>query len=69
VQVLAQARERHYRVPAYLSIREARQGMPAATIVGSGSSGGSGSWTSTKESPRDRRQSLIKATNEALSLG
>ncbi|OQE60176.1 hypothetical protein PENNAL_c0312G08395, partial [Penicillium nalgiovense] len=58
VQALAQARERHHRVPAYLSMAARR--TSAATTVGSGSSGGSGSRTSTKQSP-------TRASNETLS--
>ncbi|KAJ5186137.1 hypothetical protein N7472_010977 [Penicillium cf. griseofulvum] len=48
VQALAQTRERHHQVPAYLSMAAGR--TPAATTVGPGSSGGSGSGTSTKDS-------------------
>ncbi|CAG8122318.1 unnamed protein product [Penicillium nalgiovense] len=71
VQVLAQARERHHRVPSYLSIRETRQGTPAATTVGPRSSGGSGSGTSTKDSsgwgrrPPDQPGASTRTTTSA----
>lgn len=67
VQVLAQARERHHRVPAYLSMAAGR--TPAATTVGPGSSGGSGSGTSTKEGsgwgrrPPNRPEASTKTTS------
>ncbi|CAG8126494.1 unnamed protein product [Penicillium nalgiovense] len=67
VQALAQARERHHRVPAYLSIRETGQGTPAATTVGSGSSGGSGSGVSTRQGSRNRAQTASQASNETPS--
>ncbi|CAG8175405.1 unnamed protein product [Penicillium nalgiovense] len=67
VQALAQARERHHRVPAYLSIRETEQGTPAATTVGSGSSGGSGSGVSTRQGSGNRAQTASQASNETPS--
>ncbi|OQE08716.1 hypothetical protein PENFLA_c128G07575 [Penicillium flavigenum] len=67
VQTLAQTRERHHRVPAYLSM--AAEGTQAAITEGSGSSGGSGPGTSTKESSRNGRQSLTKASNSTPSSG
>ncbi|OQE58359.1 hypothetical protein PENNAL_c0376G05773, partial [Penicillium nalgiovense] len=73
VQVLAQARERHHRVPSYLSIRETRQGTPAATTVGPRSSGGSGSGTSTKDSsgwgrrPPDRPGASTRTTTRTTT--
>ena len=56
VQILAQARERHHRVPAYLSIQGAGQRAPSSTTTTTreGSSGGSGSGASTRESGPSR---------------
>ncbi|KAJ5393047.1 hypothetical protein N7465_012021 [Penicillium sp. CMV-2018d] len=61
VQALAQARERHHRVPAYLSMTAERTpAVTPVTSVTSGSSGGSGSKTSTKESTGRRQKSQNK---------
>ncbi|CAG8128391.1 unnamed protein product [Penicillium nalgiovense] len=49
VQALAQARERHHRVPAYLSIKDTGPGTLASTTTGEGDLGGSGSGVSTAE--------------------
>jgi hypothetical protein len=67
VQALAQARERHHRVPAYLSMAAGR--TPAATTVVTGSSGGSGSWTPTEESSKNGGRSRTKASKKAPSSG
>ena len=69
VQALAQARERHYRVPAYLSIKETRQGTPVATTVGSGSSGGSGSRASTRQSSTKKGSIQESSTQESSGDG
>ncbi|KAK4861010.1 hypothetical protein LT330_010798 [Penicillium expansum] len=69
VQALAQARARYHRVPAYLSIGETRQGTPAATSVGSGSSGGSGSRTSTRESSTKKSSTKESSAKGASTEG
>ena len=65
VQVLAQARERHHRVPAYLSMTAER--TPAVSTVTSGSSGGSGSGTSTKESTGRGQRSRNKPSAPTIT--
>jgi hypothetical protein len=67
VQILAQARERYHRVPAYLSIQDTGKRIPATptTTRGEGSSGGSGSGVSTKESSLSNSSKPSKSRESA----
>jgi hypothetical protein len=68
VQILAQARERHHRVPAYLSIQDAGQRAPASsTTTRGGNPGGSGSRAPTTANSGLRPPASRQATSPKKS--